>query len=55
MIMAIIYTLAIFLICRLAVSFLWEVDEQGNVKVNAWLFAGVLTGIVFRILGQVMQ
>jgi len=55
MIMAILYTLAVFIACRLVVRFLWEVDERGNIKVNAWVWAGVLTGIIFRILGQVMQ
>ena len=55
MILSIVYTIAIFLAWRLVVRFLWTIDEHGNIKINAWVWAGVLTGITFRILGQVMQ
>lgn len=55
MIFAILNIIAIVCMCRLFAGFLWEVDEHGNIKINAWVFAAVATGIIFSILGQVMQ
>ena len=55
MIFAILSIFAIVCMCRLFIDFLWEVDEHGNIKINAWVFAAVTTGIIFSILGQVMK
>lgn len=50
MIFAILNTIAIVCILRLAIAWLVEIDEHGNIKVNAWYAAVILSGILFNIL-----
>lgn len=55
MILAIIYTAAIVCFLRLAIAWLMEIDEHGDIKINAWIAAAALAGMIFDTLRRIQQ
>lgn len=55
MILPVIYTALTVLGCRLLIQKAWEIDGQGNIKVNAWIAACIMAGAIFDMLREILQ